>query len=83
MRAAPVGGEPSAAVDSPVTKVEAAAADDSDAPQQPATAQEQVAALGKGILENRRLIAVAVAVADVAFLWVAVKLGKGWWDSNH
>jgi hypothetical protein len=29
-----------------------------------------VAALGKGILENRRLIAVAVAVADVAFLWV-------------
>jgi len=49
----------------------------------PATPQEQAAAIGKGIIENRRLIAVAVAVADVAFLWVALKFGKSWWTANH
>lgn len=27
--------------------------------------------MGKAILENRRVIAVAVAIADVAFIWVS------------
>lgn len=41
-----------------------------------------LAGFGKAILENRRVIAVAVAIADVAFLWVAIKLGKNWWDGR-
>jgi hypothetical protein len=38
----------------------------------------------QALYQNRRLVAVGVAVLDVAFLWVAVKLGKQWfWDPNH
>lgn len=36
-----------------------------------------------GIVKNRRVIAVAVAVADVAFLWGAAKGGRWLWDRQH
>ena len=77
--ALPPSAEPEAAA-----PADPAAAPSSEQQQQQQPPQEGgLAGLGKAILENRRVIAVAVAVADVAFLWVAIKLGKSWWTANH
>lgn len=37
----------------------------------------------KTIVDNRRVVAVAVAVADVVFLWLAVKGYKIWEAGEH
>ena len=29
------------------------------------------------VVENRRVVAISIAVADIAFLWLAVKVGGG------
>uniref|UniRef100_A0A7S0S4L3 Uncharacterized protein n=1 Tax=Chlamydomonas leiostraca TaxID=1034604 RepID=A0A7S0S4L3_9CHLO len=59
-------------------------------PAQPAqpvtepTLQDKVKGVLQALYANRRLVAVVVAVLDVAFLWVAIKLGKTYlWDPNH
>jgi hypothetical protein len=47
-------------------------------------AQDKLRNALQALYQNRRLVAVGVAILDVAFLWVAVKLGKQWfWDPNH
>lgn len=46
--------------------------------------QEKVQGALQALYQNRRLVAVGVAVLDVAFLWLAVKFGKQYfWDPNH
>jgi hypothetical protein len=62
--------------------VEPAATGDAQQQQQQQEQQQQPQGILQAIVQNRRVIAVAVAILDVAFLWLAIKLGKGWWDSH-
>jgi hypothetical protein len=44
--------------------------------------QAKPASFVDAIVKNRRVIAIAVALADVAFLWAAIKGVKFFWDQH-